>query len=150
VARSLPAVHDLDSYLDQRVHRSQIEGYYEPNAQWVAARLRVIKWVQVSLAAVAAALAALAAVSATLAAWAAVASAAGAALIAHAAGERYEYLLIEYTRTAAELRRLTSQRSAPDGTPLSEAGLVEECEDVISIQNQAWMAKWGTSEDHTA
>jgi hypothetical protein len=62
---------------------------------------------------------------------------------AHIAAERYEYLWIEYSRTASELRRLLGRRTAPDGRPLSDSELVAECEQVISVQNQAWMAKWG-------
>ena len=33
--------------------------------------------------------------------------------------------------------------AATDGRPLSDPELVAECEQVISVQNQAWMAKWG-------
>jgi hypothetical protein len=35
------------------------------------------------------------------------------------------------------------RRTAADGRPLSDPELVAECEQVISVQNQAWMAKWG-------
>jgi hypothetical protein len=31
--RPVPAVHDVDSYLEVRVRRSQLEGYYEPKAR---------------------------------------------------------------------------------------------------------------------
>jgi hypothetical protein len=50
---------------------------------------------------------------------------------------------IEYSRTASELRRLVERRTAADGRALSGPELVAECEQVISVQNQAWMAKWG-------
>jgi hypothetical protein len=62
---------------------------------------------------------------------------------AYVASQRYEFLWIEYSRTASELRRLLERRTAADGGQLSGAELVGECEQVISVQNQAWMAKWG-------
>jgi hypothetical protein len=65
------------------------------------------------------------------------------------AAERYEFLWIEYSRTASELRRLADRRSAADGRSLSGPELIVECEQVISVQNQAWMAKWG-EEDNAA
>jgi hypothetical protein len=52
--RSLPAVHDVDSYLAVRVRQSQLEGYYRPRAQMVRQRLRAWKVVEVTLALIAA------------------------------------------------------------------------------------------------
>ena len=37
-ARPLPAVHDVASYLEVRVRRSQLDGYYEPKAQLLRQR----------------------------------------------------------------------------------------------------------------
>jgi hypothetical protein len=48
--RSLPAVHDVASYLDVRVRQSQLEGYYEPKARLMRQRLRALKAVEVTLA----------------------------------------------------------------------------------------------------
>jgi len=141
--RSLPAVHDLASYLDVRVRQLQLESYYEPKAHELRRRLRRIKGFEVTLALVAAALAAVAAVAPTVAAWAAVATTAGGATAAYVAAQRYEFLWIEYIRTASELRRLLERRTAPSGRRLTDRQLVDECEQVISVQNQAWMAKWG-------
>lgn len=142
-ARPLPAVHDVDSYLDLRVRQSQLEGYYEPNARRLRQRLQAAKAAEVTLALAAAALAAVAAISPKVGAWAAVVTTAGAAVAAYIAAERYEFLWIEYSRTASELRRLVERRTAADGSSLSAPELVSECEQVISVQNQAWMAKWG-------
>jgi hypothetical protein len=141
--RPLPAVHDLDSYLDIRVRQSQLKEYYEPKARQLRQRLRTAKTVEVTLALVAAGLAAVAAISPSVGAWAAVATTAGGALAAYIASERYEFLWIEYSRTASELRRLLERRTAADGRPLSGPELIDACEEVISVQNQAWMAKWG-------
>ena len=141
--RPLPAVHDVDSYLDVRVRESQLEGYYEPRALLLRRQLRGAKTIEVALALVAAALAATAAISPNVGAWAAVVTTAGGAVAAYIAAERYEFLWIEYSRTASELRRLLDRRTSADGRPLSGSELVGTCEQVISVQNQGWMAKWG-------
>jgi hypothetical protein len=65
---------------------------------------------------------------------------------AYIAAERYEFLWIEYSRTASELRRLLDRGTAADRRVSSGPELVSECEQVISAQNQAWMAKWGEEE----
>jgi hypothetical protein len=141
--RPLPAIHDVGSYLEVRVRQSQLDGYYEPKARLLRQRLRALKAVEVTLALVAAGLAAVAAISPSVGAWAAVVTTAGGAVAAYIASERYEFLWIEYSRTASELRRLLERRTAADGRPISGSELVGECEQVISVQNQAWMAKWG-------
>jgi hypothetical protein len=141
--RPLPAVHDVDSYLDVRVRQSQLEGYYGPKAHIMRQRLRLLKVAEVTLALAAAGVAATAAVWPSVGAWAAVVTTASGAVAAYIAAERYEFLWIEYSRTASELRRLLERRTAADGRPLSGSELVQECEQVISVQNQAWMAKWG-------
>ena len=141
--RPLPPVHDVDSYLDVRVRKSQLEGYYEPKARLMRQRLRLLKAVEVALALIAAGLAATVAASPRVGAWAAVVTTAAGAVAAYIAAERYEFLWVEYSRTASELRRLLSRRTAADGSPLSESELVAECEQVISVQNEGWMAKWG-------
>jgi hypothetical protein len=146
--RPLPAIDDVDSYLEVRVLQSQLLQYYEPKARQLEQRLRAGKAVEVTLALAAAVLAALAVVSANVGAWAAVGTTAAGAVAAYLAVERYEFLLIEYTRTAGELRRLLERRTSADGRPLTGGELVAECEQVISVQNQAWMAKWG--EENTA
>lgn len=142
--RDPPVISDVEDYLEKRVRVSQITNYYSKNAGVIAARLRLVKGIQVALSMAAAALTALAAVSASIAAWAAVVTTASTALLSYAASERLEFLLMEYNRTASELRRLAEQRAAPDGSPLSDKALVEACENVISVQNQGWMAKWGS------
>jgi hypothetical protein len=141
--RPLPAVNDVVSYTEIRVRQSQLTKYYEPKARELRQRLRTSKAIEVTLALVAAALGASAAISPNLGAWAAVVTTASGAVAAHIAAERYEYLWVEYSRTASELRRLVDRRTAADGRPLSDVELVAACEQVISVQNQAWMAKWG-------
>ena len=79
-------------------------------------------------------------------AWAAVATTAAGAAAAYVASQRYEFLWIEYSRTASELRRLLNRHTTVDGTRLSGPDLAAACEQVISIQNEAWMAKWGEAD----
>jgi hypothetical protein len=143
VARTLPPVHDVDSYLQLRVREMQLRDYYEKNSRILENRIRWLKSAQVALALVAAALAALASVSPSVGAWAAVATTAGVAAAAYFAAERYEFLWIEYSRTASELRRLLSHPVGADGLPLAGSALVAECEQVIYVQKQARMATWG-------
>jgi small-conductance mechanosensitive channel len=144
-ARAIPAVQDVGTYLSVRVRTSQLDNYYRPNARRLARLLRNAKIATVVLSLLAAALGALAVVSADLAAWAAVVTAAVGAAGAYVAGERWEFLVAEYSRTAQELNRLLTLQTAPDGSPLSPADLVARCEEVISVQNQAWMTKWGSA-----
>ena len=143
VTRSLPPVHDVDSYLEVRVRDLQLRDYYDKRAKALEKRIQQLKWVQIALALIAAALAAVASVAPSVGAWAAVATTAGGAVAAYFATERYEFLWIEYSRTADQLRSLLARPVGADGQPLSGSALVAECEQVISIQNQAWMAKWG-------
>lgn len=135
VSRSLPPVHDLESYLQVRVRDSQLKGYYDRNATILESRIRQLKVAQIALALGAAALAAVASIAPSVAAWAAVATTAIGAVTAYNATQRYEFLWIEYSRTASKLRRLLDLRTADDGTPLSRAELVAECEHVISATN---------------
>jgi len=141
--RPLPRVSDVETYLEVRVRQSQVEDYYKPNALRLRNQLRWAKAIEVVLTLIAAALAAVATLSPNVGAWAAVVTTAVGAFTAYVASERYEFLWIEYSRTSDELRRLLDRRTAADGRPLSGMDLVKECEDVISVQNQTWMAKWG-------
>jgi hypothetical protein len=71
--------------------------------------------------------------------WVPVLTTISAAVTAHAAAERYEFLVVEYLRTARELERLRRARSHVGG--LSDEEFVRACEHVISLQNEGWMAK---------
>ena len=143
VDRSLPDVHDVPSYLHHRV-RQQVEGFYEPRGKRYARRLTVVRAVEIGLALAAAALGALSATAPTIGAWASVATTAAAAVTAHAAAERYEVLVDEYSRTSSRLRYLLTRPVGAHGEPLSGARLVQECEQVIAVQNQTWISTWTT------
>jgi SMODS and SLOG-associating 2TM effector domain 1/Protein of unknown function (DUF4231) len=141
VDRPLPAVHDADSYL--RVRLVPQWEWYTTRANGLKTRLTWVKRVQFGLSLLAAILGVLAATLAVTApaAWIAVATTVSVAITAYAAGSRYEYQLVEYLRTAFQLDQLRKNWAAGHGTMTSDA-FVHECEQVISVQNEGWMAKW--------
>jgi hypothetical protein len=144
--RPLPPIDGLDAYVAERLTR-QIETYYRPRAARLKARLARVRAAEVALGATGALLAALAGALGlgALAAWVAVVTTVTATLTAHAAAARYEYQLVEYLRTAAELERLRGRRPGP-GDQAGEDDFVARCESVISIQNEGWMAKWSSAD----
>jgi SMODS and SLOG-associating 2TM effector domain 1/Protein of unknown function (DUF4231) len=145
VPRALPAVRDVDGYVTIRVN-DQIHGYYRTQTRQVNDRLRWLRGAEFTLAAAAVVVAAtagsLGVKGAT--AWVPVVTTASAALAAHVAAARYEFLLVEYARTAAQLERLRDGRhpaTDPEQAAHADDEFVAECERIISAQNEAWMAK---------
>ena len=140
--RPLPAVHDAQSYLTVRL-MPQLD-WYSARARGLQAKLTRVRYVQLALTVLGVVLAA---VAATLevtaaAAWIAVATTVSVAVTAYAAGSRYEYQLVEYLRTVAQLERLRSAWAAHGHGAAGDDTFVRDCEQVISVQNEAWMAKW--------
>jgi len=52
---------------------------------------------------------------------------------------------MEYLRTAAQLERLSGAWPLAGRAAAADDVFVHECEQVISVQNEAWMAKWTES-----
>jgi hypothetical protein len=144
--REPPAVHDLDSYVAARV-TGQIDGYYLPQAATLERRVGQVRTTELVLAVAGAILAAIAGATGAAGAgvWAPVATTLTGAVGAHAAAERYEFLLVEYLRTASELGRL--RRRLGPARALSDEQFVRACERVISLQNAGWMAKLTKDDD---
>jgi hypothetical protein len=144
--RPLPAVRDVDSYIVERV-TSQIDGYYRPQAREQQRLLDRVRFARLGLGVLGALLAAAAGTWEvdSVAVWVPVVTTVTAAVAAHAAAERYEYLLVEYLRTAAELERLRDRRGRAGGPGDEE--FVRSCEHVISVQNEGWMAKLTSDDD---
>jgi hypothetical protein len=139
--RDLPAVHDLPSYFAVRV-RGQYEDYYRSKARFIARRIRLFRRIEIGLGLLGAVLGGAAALrGASFAGWIAVLATAGTALSVHVSATRYEFQLIEFSRTAEELRQIAAAAA--------ESGIAEEelrklavrAERVISVENQGWMAK---------
>ncbi|MDB5059768.1 MAG: hypothetical protein JWO59_3240 [Chloroflexi bacterium] len=142
VVRELPPVTDLRSYVEYRV-TAQLDGYYRPKARQMHERVSRFRRIEVTLSLVAAVLAAVAAVygKEAAASWVAAVTTIMALVTAHGAAERYEYQEIEFSRTADALERLRADRGSTDSD-----GFVESCESIISVQNEAWMAKLSNPE----
>jgi hypothetical protein len=138
--RALPAVHDLPSFFTVRI-ADQIDKYYMLKAAERLSRLKMFRRIEIGLGFVGAALGVLAATLGTsLTSWIAVVATIGTALAVHVSAGRYEFQLIEFERTAERLRQLHSRATAGAG-PAVLARLAVQAEEVISVENQGWMAK---------
>jgi hypothetical protein len=137
--RELPPITDLPSYFDVRVGQ-QIQPYYRARAARLQTALRRFRTAEISLALVGAALGAAAAATAgtTLIPWIAVITTITTALAVHVAATRYEFQLIEFLRTADRLEQLRAKAAV---APAELDKLALAAEHVISIENEAWMAK---------
>jgi SMODS and SLOG-associating 2TM effector domain 1/Protein of unknown function (DUF4231) len=145
VPRSLPAVCGVDEYIAVRVNQ-QVNEYYRRQAAKLRTQLRRLRGAEFTLAVAAVVLSA---TSGSLgvrgaAQWVPVVTTVSAALVAHAAAAQYEFMLVEYGRTAAQLERIRDRRppvTDPDQAAEADDRFVAECERIISAQNESWMAK---------
>jgi SMODS and SLOG-associating 2TM effector domain 1/Protein of unknown function (DUF4231) len=139
--RDIPPVTDVGSYATVRV-QGQIRGYYRPKSAAMKRRAQWFRGIEIGLAVVAALLSATAAVKGGQgwAAWLPVITTATAAVAAQAAVQRYSALAVEYARACTELERLLRDRVGAQG-PSGDDAFVHAAEKVISLQNEAWMAR---------
>jgi hypothetical protein len=148
-------------YVEERIEQ-QIHGYYRPKARLYSRVLATLRGFEVALGLTAAVLAGLAAyfggaasgsgapgeapaaANAGVAAWIAVATTLGAALAAHIAAGRYEFLLMSFHATARRLEDLVNEWRAIGAPtdPQEWSALVAAAEEAISIENESWLAKW--------
>jgi hypothetical protein len=145
--KPLPAVDGVDPYLTERV-QPQIQ-YYARGAAKQQQRLKPFRAVEFGLALLSALLGAVAAATkvGAVGAWVAVVTTVGAAITAHIAAARYEHLMITYMSTARQLKARVAQWSdGTDHSPKAAARLVRECEDIVSRENESWMAAWTRGE----
>ena len=146
--KPIPAVRDISSYISERVD-DQIGNYYTPKAALYDRRVRRLRTVGGLLGVTAVVLAALAAAFQIggLAAWVPVVTTIATSVAAYIAAARYDHLVIEYLRTAQRLQHLRQDHLA---NPASDpAAFVDACEAAISVENQAWMARWNPSSQDT-
>ncbi|HEY0815915.1 MAG TPA: DUF4231 domain-containing protein [Pseudonocardia sp.] len=140
-SRELPAISNVATYFAIRVV-GQIDGYYARKATFIQGRIRLFRSIEIALSAVGAAMGVLAAVfGGSFSAWIAVVATIGTALSVHVAATRYEFQLIEFLRTAERLRQLKSRAQDAGLSRQQLLRLVRRAEDVISVENQGWMAK---------
>ncbi len=146
-AKEPPGPLTTRQYLEERV-ASQVETFYRPKAEAMAERermLRRLEWALAGVAVVGVVVAAVIGWSGALP-WIGVVTTVSGALLSHREAERYEYLAISYSVTANRLDGLLekwmSELDAGRLTSAQEDALVAECEEAISVENQAWMATW--------
>lgn len=138
--RTPPDVVDVDSYITHRVSQ-QITAYYRPQSTAMAAHAKTFRQAQMALSIVALLLSTGAAVfgNTLFAGWSPVLATVIAAVAAHAAAARYDALALEYSRTFKQLECLLTARDAEPSH--HDDQFVVAAEQVISIQNEAWMAR---------
>jgi hypothetical protein len=136
-----PAVHDVEGYIAIRVN-GQIEDFYTPKAATYERRVRRLRTLGDLLGIAAVILAALGAAFDLdgLALWIPVVTTIATSLTAHIAAARYDHLVIEYLRTAQRLTHLRDDYQRTHSR--TAASFIDACEDAISVENQAWMARW--------
>ncbi len=145
--REPPGPLSLAQYVEVRVN-DQIERFYRPRAAALARRLAATRRGEFALLLAAAAIGALGSLfgAARTAAWVAVLTTIAGTLLAEAEAARYTHLIISYRTTARRLETLRDRwRELAQSVPLAEdeiARFVRQCEEAISIENQAWMAEW--------
>jgi hypothetical protein len=143
--RPLPPVTDVDTYIAERVEK-QISGYYRKKSREMARRAAQFRTFEIVVAIVGALLSAAAGSVPNLTGIAAalpVLTTIAAVVAAEMGFRRYDALALEYERTADQLENLLEDHDIKH-TALGTAAdddLVHACELVISIQNEAWMAR---------
>jgi hypothetical protein len=137
--KQVPDVHDIDSYVDNRVN-AQV-GWYHDKAIHYERRARMLRWFGNVLAATAAAFGLISGVfgNTGLIAWVPFLTTVGTSLVAYIAAARYDHMIVEYLRTEQRLEYLRDTRI---GNKISDDSFVDACESAISIENQAWMSRW--------
>jgi hypothetical protein len=145
----LPGVSDVESYLTVRV-QPQIDEFYRQGASQQQRRLTLFRSIESALSLSVALLGAIAAVTRldSVGVWVGVVTTVAAAITAHIAVVRYEHVVISYLATARQLRALLwNWRDGIDRSAPAAAKLIRDCEDVISRENESWIAAWSRGED---
>jgi hypothetical protein len=145
--RKVPAITDLESYVDNRVI-DQIEGYYRRRARELAKSLHRARIAEFVIGLSGALLAGVGGLLGgdQLIFWVGVLTTIAATVTAHSAHSEYEYQQVQYTATADRLESLNVlrlERAEPD--PDADARFVDAVEAVIREQNGAWLTKLTTS-----
>jgi len=145
--RQPPSITGADDYISLRV-MPQINDYYFRNARKLGKRLTVCQWTAGGLTGIAALASGMAGLmqKERMGAWVAVATTVAGAIVAHAGASRYEHNVVSYYSTARQLQSLCDQFQDAVSKGAQPTALLDEfvrrCEEVISIENQAWMADW--------
>lgn len=150
--KPMPDKLDQAGYLGQRLD-GQIETFYLRQAKRNADRAEFFRYAEIGLALLAAVMSAIStyvakqtadtgSASFALGPWIAIVTTIGGSIAAYAAANRYEFQATSYYATAQELRDLKhSWLLMCDKPDANWPAFVRRCEDVLSAENQAWMAK---------
>ena len=132
----------VDEYIQKRVN-DQINNFYIQRSNELKQKMERNKNIGLSLGVIAVILGVLGATGWT-AGWVAVISTITASIAAYAYAGRYQYLIISYQTTADKLERLSTSwkvKGKTDADKEERNKFIIECEEVISIENSAWMAE---------
>lgn len=142
----IPSINSAADYIRNRVD-SQIESFYRKRARELSEELKGCNTAATSCTILAALIGVTVTVfpSNSVGAWTAVATTIAGAIVAFAAAARYEHLIPMYESTATQLEFLRSSFLAGAQDQPTFSKFVQECESVISIESQAWMADWQKS-----
>ena len=151
-----PVELTIDGYVDKRVN-DQIDNFYLPNARAnsrAAKRLHDLEFGLGLLAVVLGAMASAALATGLsglsgLGSWVAVVTTAGGAVTAHLAAAHYDQQAITFFATADRLAGLREAwRADPKRLePARLAKFVDDSENAISSENEAWLAAWTREDD---
>jgi hypothetical protein len=135
----------VKDYIEQRVDE-QINTYYIPQARENEKKVARGRTISLILGALAVILGVLGTTRyGWVAGWTAVISTITAAIAAHQYAGRYQFLIVSYQATAERLNWLKTQWriSHKNDADINERNkFILACEEVLSIENSAWMAEW--------
>jgi hypothetical protein len=150
-----PLTLSIDGYVENRVN-DQINRYYHPKGRQNADAARKLHDLEFYLGLLAVIIGAIAGAAtayklpelAALSPWVAVVTTAGAAVTAHLAASRYDYAAMTYFSTADRLKGLRDEwLSDPNRYESTRViKFVDDCENAISTENEAWLAEWTREE----
>ena len=130
----------VEEYIKERVD-NQIDDFYRPRIQQYDQLMKHWRNVNLSLGAVATVLGVL---GKWTGAWVAVITTITTSVAAYLYANRYQYLIISYQATARQLKDLKYDwivMGAPEQDAEKRNKFLKDCEEAISIENSAWMAK---------
>ena len=130
----------VEEYITERVDE-QVNGFYRDRVQQYDRLMKNWRNFNLALGAVATVLGVL---GKWTGAWVAVITTITTSVAAYLYANRYQYLIISYQKTAQQLNDLKQAwkaKGAPDQDPEERNRFILECEEAISIENSAWMAK---------
>ncbi|MEM8714708.1 MAG: DUF4231 domain-containing protein, partial [Cyanobacteria bacterium P01_G01_bin.4] len=142
----------MDDYLEWRVN-DQVRKYYEPKAIEYQQKLKLLKSLSFGLGLSGAVLGGISAADIDWsAAWVAVIGTISGAIAAFTFAGRYRYLMTSYTLTARRLKWIHNawQRLSDSEKSQKLGTFVHNFENVLSIENNSWVAEWTNKDDGRA